>query len=116
LECGVHPVVRAAYSAAVMSIKRYIVRRESADVKRYVNCIGAAFVVRDHNEQALAYIYYEEEPARRSAAKLLTRDEAKSARTQRRIPDTGPALAPGLFLRAIRYAPSYSNADSTGTR
>jgi hypothetical protein len=27
-----------------------------------VEDIGAAFVVRDHNEQALAYVYYEEEP------------------------------------------------------
>jgi hypothetical protein len=29
--------------------------------------------VRDHNGQALAYVYYESEPGRRSAAKLLTR-------------------------------------------
>jgi hypothetical protein len=29
-------------------------------------------MVRDHNGQALAYVYYEEEPGRRSAAKLLT--------------------------------------------
>jgi hypothetical protein len=37
----------------------------------------ACFIVRDHYEQALAYIYFEEEPGRRSAAKLLTKDEAR---------------------------------------
>jgi hypothetical protein len=37
----------------------------------------ACFVVRDHNGQALAYVYYEEEPGRRSAAKLLSKDEAR---------------------------------------
>jgi hypothetical protein len=42
-----------------------------------VEDIGAAFVVRDHNGQVLAYVYYEEESGRRSAAKLLTKDEAR---------------------------------------
>jgi hypothetical protein len=42
-----------------------------------VEDIGAAFVVRDHNGQQLAYVYFEEEPGRRSAAKLLTKDEAR---------------------------------------
>jgi len=35
------------------------------------------FIVRDANRQALAYVYCEEEPGRRAAAKLLTRDEAR---------------------------------------
>jgi hypothetical protein len=37
---------------------------------------AACYIVRDVNEQALAYVYFEEEPGRRSAAHLLTRDEA----------------------------------------
>ena len=37
----------------------------------------ACFIVRDANGQALAYVYFEEEPGRQSAAKLLSKDEAR---------------------------------------
>jgi endo-1,4-beta-D-glucanase Y len=36
-----------------------------------------AFVVKDSTGQQLAYVYYESEPGRRLAAKLLSKDEAR---------------------------------------
>ena len=38
---------------------------------------AACFVVRDHNGQQLAHVYFEDEPGRRSAAKLLSKDEVR---------------------------------------
>ena len=48
------------------------------------------FIVRDRNGQALAFVYCEDEPGRRTTGKPLTRDEA------RRIA-TNIAKLPGLL-------------------
>jgi hypothetical protein len=42
-----------------------------------VDELEACFVVKDGADQKLAYVYYEEDPGRRSAANLLTKDEAR---------------------------------------
>jgi hypothetical protein len=40
--------------------------------------LDACSIVRDSNGQQLAYVYYfEDEPGRRSAAKMLTKNEAR---------------------------------------
>jgi hypothetical protein len=45
---------------------------DDPDLKLGQDC----FIIRDANGQALAYVYFEEEPGRRGAAHSLTRDEA----------------------------------------
>src|SRR5215472_1705143 len=53
-------------------------------VEELDNC----FVVIDSAEQKLAYVYFEEEPGRRSSAKLLSKDEARRiAVTLARLPE-----------------------------
>jgi hypothetical protein len=52
-----------------------------SDARRFpppwsVDELEACFVVRDSNGQQIAYVYFEE-AGRRSAAKLLTKDEAR---------------------------------------
>ena len=37
----------------------------------------ACYIVKDVNGLAIAYVYYEEDPGRRTAANLMTRDEAR---------------------------------------
>ena len=38
---------------------------------------GISYIVRDANNFAVAYVYFETEPGRRAAANLMTKDEAR---------------------------------------
>jgi len=40
--------------------------------------LEACFVVRDHDGQALAYVYFEDDPGRRSAAKVATSKQGET--------------------------------------
>ena len=53
-----------------------LLRERTPPLPTPVEELAEYFIVRDANGQALA-VYFEEEPGRRAAAKLLTRDEAR---------------------------------------
>jgi len=61
---------------------------------------ATCFIVRDAEGQQLAYVYFEDEPGRRSAAKLLTHDEARRSQ-HRQAPELLRRPAPPVSSRAI---------------
>jgi hypothetical protein len=62
---------------------------------------GISYIVRDANNFAVAYVYFESEPGRRAAAQLMTKDEARKVAA-------GIAKLPEL-LKAPRWSPIQSN-------
>jgi hypothetical protein len=69
--CGLHRRAGAARRILVLVTSRRF------PPPRTVEESDACFVVTDSTGQKLAYVYFEDEPGRRSAAKLITRDEAR---------------------------------------
>ena len=57
----------------------------------------ACFIVKDANGVAIAYLYYEEEPGRRTAANLLTKEEARRIRYRRATRTVEKAIARELL-------------------
>jgi hypothetical protein len=73
----------------------------SSKRKAALELTGACFIVRDHNGQALAYVYFEEEPGRRSAALRFggsQKTHEESACSSRRL---GPHMAAVTSRRLI---------------
>ena len=73
-ECGSEIGQRVLFLSTSLRLRHAVPSSLSSPlVCRTPNC----FIVRDANGQALSYIYYESEPGRQSAAKLLSEDEAR---------------------------------------
>jgi hypothetical protein len=62
---------------------------------------GISYIVRDANDFAVAYVYFESEPGRRAAAKLMTKDEARKIAN-------GIAKLPSCCDQAKNKSPLYA--------
>jgi hypothetical protein len=57
-----------------------------------VETTDACFIVRDRNKQALTYVYFEEEPGRRAAARLHARRSAAHCAQHRQAAGAAEAV------------------------
>ena len=76
------PIIVVLIIAAIVAVLWFQMSSGVPSPRRFpppwtVEELEACFVVRDHSGQALAYLYFEDVPGRRSAAKLLTKDEVR---------------------------------------
>ena len=63
--------------------------------------LSAALVRQAANRQALGYFYFEEAPGRRSAAKLLTKDEARRIARQAMASLKSKGISRGRYRRSL---------------
>jgi hypothetical protein len=80
---------------------------ETAPVRRFpppwtVEETDACFIVKDHTGMSLAYVYFEGEPGRRAAAKLLTSEGAADRREYRQAAETVESLRNSLAVALTR--------------
>lgn len=69
-----------------------------------VEDLGSCFVVKGSGGQKLAYVYYEEEPGRRSTAKPLLNGQRFSSDVRHSLYARDPSAAPDDWHRALSLA------------